>query len=77
MNRKWLKKIRLENGLSQEKLSENAGISQNYYSSIESGIRGQRLPVPTAQRIASVLNFDWRLFYEDYAMEDGNKQRKT
>ena len=60
--RYWLKKIREQMGLTQEQLAEKIGISQNYYSWIESG---ERRPSPdTAKKIAVVMNFDWVLFFE-------------
>ncbi len=49
---------------SQNQVAKEAGISQQYYSFIESGERGKKLPVPTAKRIASALGFDWKEFYE-------------
>lgn len=61
----WLKKIREELNLTQEQVAVRAHISQQYYGHIESGIRGQKLPVPTAKAIATVLHFNWRRFYDD------------
>lgn len=55
---------------SQNDVAKEAGISQQYYSFIESGARGKKLPVPTAKRIASALGFDWEEFYES------NQERK-
>jgi putative transcriptional regulator len=63
--REWLRNIRQCQNKTQEQVAAQASISRTYYARIESNVRGQKLPVPTAQRIASVLNFDWRLFYED------------
>ena len=68
----WLHKVRKERGLSQHEVSEQVGISQQYYSTIESGKRGQSLPTPTAKRIASVLGFDWTQFYNEPASQDGD-----
>ncbi len=64
MGRNWLAKIRSEKKLSQYIVAENAGISQSFYAAIETGSRGNKLPVQTARKIASVLEFDWRRFYE-------------
>lgn len=61
-NRDWLKEYRLKAGYTQEKLSQKSGISQNYYSMIETNERDIR--VPTAKKIAEVLGFDWTKFYE-------------
>lgn len=63
--RAWLKEIREKSGLSQTVVAKKAGISQNYYSSIETGIRGNPLNVDVAKKIAEALGFDWTRFYED------------
>ena len=59
--REWLVQRRGER--TQESVSREAGISQNFYSSIENGIR--RPSVETAKRIAAVLGFDWTEFFND------------
>lgn len=64
---KWLKLLRVEAGLSQAEVSQRVGITQQYYSAIECGKRGQTLPTPTAKRIAGVLGFQWTRFYEETA----------
>lgn len=56
---------------SQIEVAKEAGISQQYYSFLESGERGKKLPVPTAKRIASALGFDWKEFYENHERKDG------
>lgn len=61
----WLKELRQKRGMSQKKVADKSGISQQYYAFIESGDRGTKLPVPTAKKIAAVLGFDWQRFYED------------
>lgn len=63
--RVWLKEIRKSLGLSSYKAAEMAGLSQSYYSAIENGVRGRKLTVPTAKKIAAALGFDWQRFYED------------
>jgi len=55
--------------LSQHELAQRAGITQQYYSLIEAGKRGQTLPTTTAKRIAAVLNFPWTQFYDEPAEE--------
>lgn len=60
----WLKRLREAKSMSQIQVAEAAKISQQYYSFIESGERGVKLPVPTAQKIAAALGFDWQRFYE-------------
>lgn len=62
--RGWLKAIREDANMTQENVSLKSGISREYYNRIESGRRGNKLPVSTAKRIAEALNFNWQLFYE-------------
>ena len=61
----WLKELREKSGLSQMTVAKRAGISQNYYSPIETGTRGNPLNVDVAKKIAEALSFDWTRFYED------------
>jgi transcriptional regulator with XRE-family HTH domain len=63
--RDWIKMIRENKHMTQEQVAIQASISRTYYTRIECSVRGQKLPVPTAQRIAVVLHFDWRRFYEE------------
>lgn len=60
----WLKKLRENKSMSQMQAAEAAEISQQYYSFIENGERGAKLPVSTAKKIAAALGFDWQRFYE-------------
>ena len=59
--RNWLKELRDNKGLSQEKCAEMVGITQQMLSFIETGSR--RPSVETAKALAEVLDFDWQLFY--------------
>lgn len=61
--REWLRKQRQHKGYTQKALSKAVMISRCYYTNIENGKRHPS--VKTAQAIAKILNFDWRLFYED------------
>lgn len=63
--RNWLRQIRENAKLSQTQVASMAGISQNYYSTIESGVRRNPLNVDVAKRIASALHFEWTRFYDD------------
>ena len=63
--RNWLKKAREDHGMSTYSVAKEAGISQTYYSAIELGMRGAKMPVQTAKKIAEVLGFDWTMLYED------------
>ena len=65
--RKWLVEIRKAANMSQYTTAEKAGISQSYYASIETGVRGKPLSVTIAKKIATALGFDWTRFY----VEDG------
>lgn len=58
----WLKAIRISQKILQEEVAARAQIRQPTYANIENGKR--RPSVQTAQKIASVMNFDWRRFYE-------------
>lgn len=59
----WLKKIREENSLTHNNVAVMTGISRAYYTQIETGARNPR--VETAKKIATVLNFDWTIFFND------------
>lgn len=67
-----LKSIRVSLNKSQNEIAALAGISQQYYSFIESGTRGRKLPVPTAKKIAAVMGFEWQDFYRE-EKEESNK----
>lgn len=69
MKRDWLISLRKDKNLTQCEVAASAGISSNYYSWIETGERGNPLPVDTAKKIAEALAFDWTKFYEG----EGNK----
>ncbi|MEY8382321.1 helix-turn-helix transcriptional regulator [Christensenellaceae bacterium 44-20] len=62
--REWLIELREKSALSQEEVAAKAGISQSFYSAIELGNRGSKLPVQTAKKIAEVLDFKWDMFYQ-------------
>ena len=51
--------------MSEQQVADLCGISQPAYHGIE---MGQKNPsVPTAQKIARALGFDWTLFYPEPA----------
>lgn len=61
MKRQWLRRIRLNQRMTQKELSEKAKINRSFYTQIENGTRS---PSPyTAQRIAAALGIDWTIFY--------------
>lgn len=63
MRRDWLVDMRKSKGLSQTDIALRINTAQQYYSYIENGKR--RPSYEVAKKIASILNFDWTLFFED------------
>ncbi|MDT3426118.1 transcriptional regulator with XRE-family HTH domain [Paenibacillus forsythiae] len=63
MARQWLIDLRNADGKTQDSIAESSGISRQYYGMIEAGNRNPS--VDLAKRIASVLKFDWTLFFAD------------
>lgn len=59
----WLFDIRKRRDLTMAEVAKKSGISESYYSMIESGGRG--VSVGTAKKIAEALDFNWTKFYED------------
>ena len=45
IEREWLKKARIDRGLKQKDLAAQLGISEQYYSYIESGTRQKKMDV--------------------------------
>lgn len=56
----WL--VELRGNRSQASVAKDAGVTQQYYSLVESGKRSPS--VPTAKKIAATLGFDWTRFFE-------------
>jgi putative transcriptional regulator len=65
MAREWLKDIRDKRGLTQLEVAKKAGITQAYYCDIENGNKNYKVPVATAQSIATALRFKWTKFYDN------------
>lgn len=63
VNRTWLKKLRDQRNMTQNEVAKQAGIERAYYTMIEQGYRNPSVRV--AKDIASVLGFDWTIFFED------------
>ena len=59
--RSWLRYMRETKRMSEKQVADLVGISQPAYHAIETGDRNPS--VPTAQKIAQVLDFDWTMFY--------------
>ena len=71
---KRLKQLRLEAGLTQEKLSIATGISQTYISGLESGTRNPS--IKTLDKLAKALKVsisDITDFDNDYKLVDRSK----
>ena len=61
--RDWFKTIRANRGLTQADIAGMASVDVTTISKIE---LGERQPsVEVAKRIATVLGFDWTLFYQE------------
>jgi len=61
--RTWLKDIRAKKELTQQEVANAANVDVTMICKIE---LGERQPsVKVAKKIASVLGFDWTLFYQD------------
>ncbi len=61
--RVWLREIRMQKGFSQEKIAEQLEVTRPYYTQIE---MGYRRPSPKlAQKLGSILEFDWTKFFND------------
>lgn len=61
--RAWLKKIRIEQHLTQYDVAERCEISRSYYTHIERGYKTPKVQI--AKKIANELRFDWKNFFED------------
>lgn len=61
--RLWLKKIRIEKGLTQQDVADSGNFARTYYTMVE---QGKRTPsVEVAKSIARVLEFEWTVFFDD------------
>lgn len=60
--REWLKLKRKEQRYSPKSIAEYCDITRNYYDLLESGKRNPSVAV--AQKIATLLDFDWTLFFK-------------
>lgn len=70
--REWLIGLRIQSGLTHQEVADLAEIDRSYYTQIENGNRNPR--VPTAQKIAEALKFEWTLFFNQKC---GMKPRKN
>lgn len=54
--REWLKKRRIQKGLTMKQIAEKLRISESYYSAIEAGTRQKKMDVVLMAGIAAALN---------------------
>ena len=73
--REWLKKSRMERGLTQTQLAKKIGIDNSAIGMYESGRRDPSVKV--AKAIAFVLNLNWTRFFECYDEETCFLELKT
>lgn len=60
--RSFLLEARLDCNMTQDEVSTKAKISRSYYTHIE---KGSKTPsVEISKRLASILKFDWTLFFD-------------
>lgn len=59
----WFKKLREEKNFTLSKVAKSTGVSLCYLSQIENEKR--RPSVEAAKKIASFLNFEWTLFFNE------------
>ena len=59
--REWLKKLRKDKGLTQEVVAKYIGISQHYYSTIETGERQKDLDLSIIAKLSDLFGVtaDW------------------
>ncbi|OLN23872.1 transcriptional regulator [Domibacillus antri] len=72
MQRFWLKKLREDADKTHDDVAKEAAISRSFYTNIELGIKNPSVEV--AKKIASVLIFEWTLFF---ANECSLKEQNT
>lgn len=63
MIRYWLRKSRVDKGMTQKAVAEQVGITQPSYHQIECGENNPT--VETARKLGYVLGFDWTMFFPD------------
>lgn len=66
--REWLKVARESRGLTMKTMAENLGISESYYSLIESGERQKRLDFSLVMKLATVLGMSLQTVADNESM---------
>lgn len=54
--RVWLKDARNNIGITQQSVSEQLGISRQYYNQIETGIRKMKMDIVIVNKLSEILN---------------------
>lgn len=67
--REWLRKKRLEKGMTLIGLAQKTGVSWQSISFYENGTR--RPSPEIAMKIGEILDFPWTRFYEDDCRKEG------
>lgn len=73
--KKWLEKKRTDKKMTQYQVAKLSNMPRTTYSSIEQGRR--RPSVKNAMRIATVLGFDWTIFFEKELRETTLKNKEV
>lgn len=62
--REFLRDLRKERKLSQDEIAKRMGLTQSFYSMIETGERVERMSLETAMKLANELGIDSGDFIE-------------
>lgn len=54
--REWLKNLREQNGMTQQQVAEQMGITSSYYSYIESGERQKKMDIIVIAKLAEIFH---------------------
>lgn len=68
----WLRVMRNNKFMTHEEVANEANISRSYYTRIEAGTQTPSIEV--AKSVASVLDFNWAIFFEDKCSLKEQKQ---
>ena len=63
--RTWLKKRRVEAGISCKEMAEKLDFSESYYYMLEAGKRQKNMGMETALKIAKALDAEWQSVFKE------------
>ena len=63
--RTWLKKRRVEAGLSCKEMASKIGVTESYFYMLEQGIRQKKMDIGTALKLAKALDAEWQSVFEE------------